>query len=180
MGFIIHPSGTSSMRGSRNFRQGGPGQTDKKKLWQRFFFYIVLSLFYRSQMGDFKEIYHFQGSRGGPNFSRGGPLFFQGVQLLIPYRNPYNLWFSRGGGVSGPPVPPLDPHLSSVITQQALQCSSGHSFLSWLILILTATLMSLRIDFKLKKGPAPLRNFADIYYLKEQSKLRQIRDVCTL
>ena len=32
------------------------------------------------------------GSRGGPTFSRGSN-FFQGggVQLLIPYRNPYNL-----------------------------------------------------------------------------------------
>ena len=28
--------------------------------------------------------------------------------------------------------------------------------------------------------PDPLRNFADTSYLKEQSKLRQIRDVCTL
>ena len=45
------------MRGSRNFRQGGPGQTDKIS----------------------------SGSIGGPTFSGGG------VQLLIPYRNPYNL-----------------------------------------------------------------------------------------
>ena len=55
----------------------------------------------------------FQGFRGGPTFSRGGgglQLFPGGVQLLIPCRNPYNLWFSKG---SGPPVPPppLDPHL---------------------------------------------------------------------
>ena len=40
-------------------------------------------------MVNFKEIYHFfkvPGGGGGPTFSRGG-----GVQLLIPYRNPYNL-----------------------------------------------------------------------------------------
>ena len=49
------------MRGSRNFRQGGPGQTDKKS----------------------------SGSIGGPTFSRGGGG--GGFQLLIPYRNPYNL-----------------------------------------------------------------------------------------
>ena len=30
------------------------------------------------------------------------------------YRNPYNLWFSRGGGGGGggrPHIPPLDPHM---------------------------------------------------------------------
>ena len=47
-------------------------------------------------MVNFKEIYHFQGARGGPTFSGGGggSKFSReggGVQLLIPYRNPYNL-----------------------------------------------------------------------------------------
>ena len=92
------------MRGSRNFRQGGPGQYDKKALTTLFFFcfFLVLSLFYRSQMVNFKEIYHFsrfqRGSNifqgvGGPNFPGGGPYFpgGGGVQLLIPCRNPYNL-----------------------------------------------------------------------------------------
>ena len=75
---------------------GGPGQSDKKSSdFFFFFFFIVLSLFNRSQMVNFEEIYHFsrfqrasnifQGG-GGPTFTRGG-----GVQLLIPYRNPYNL-----------------------------------------------------------------------------------------
>ena len=38
------------------------------------------------------------------------------------------------------------------------------------------------IDFWLKKVllPPPLGNFADIVYLKEQSFLIQMRDVCTL
>ena len=37
------------------------------------------------------------------------------------------------------------------------------------------------IRLQAKKGPAhPLGNFADISYLKEQSKLRRIRDACTL
>ena len=67
------------MRGSRNFRQGGPGQADKESSDNVFF--LVLSLFYRSQMVNFKEIYHFsrfqRGSNifqggGGPTFSRGG------------------------------------------------------------------------------------------------------------
>ena len=36
--------------------------------------------------------------------------------IAILYRNPYNLWFSRGGGgPDPPPPPPLDPHLPLVI-----------------------------------------------------------------
>ena len=73
---------------------GGPGQSDKKSS-DNVFFFLVLSLFYRRQMVNFKEIIIFQGSRGGPTFSRGGSNFFQGggggVQLLISNRNPYNL-----------------------------------------------------------------------------------------
>ena len=60
-----------------------------------FAFFLVHSLFYRSQMVNFKDNINFQGSGWGPNFSGmggGGPTFFRGggVQLLIPYRNPYN------------------------------------------------------------------------------------------
>ena len=91
---------------------GGPGQSDKKSSDNGFFFcvffFIVLSLFYRSQMVNFKEIYHCSRFQRGSNiFQGGGVQFFPGrVQLLIPYRNPYNLWFSRGGGVRTP-CPPL-------------------------------------------------------------------------
>ena len=38
------PALTCNMRGSRNFCQGGPGQSDKKALMT--FFILVLSLFY--------------------------------------------------------------------------------------------------------------------------------------
>ena len=61
------------MRGSRNFCQGGPGQSDKKKALTVCFFvvvFLVLSLFYRREKVNFKENYLFQGSRGGPTFSR--------------------------------------------------------------------------------------------------------------
>ena len=93
------------MRGSRNFRQGGggggggPGQTDKKALTTFFFFFFFF--FFRTQLilqksnAQFQinlSSIIFQGSRGGPTFSRGGgPTISRGVQLLIPYRNPYNL-----------------------------------------------------------------------------------------
>ena len=118
------------MRGSRNFRQGGVQVSLTKKssdvfFFFFFFFFLVLSLFYRSQMVNFKEIYHFsifQGSRGGPTFSRGVQLFPGGVQLLIPYRNPYILWFSRGG--PDPLSPPLDPHLQLLTLDDTLVVTS--------------------------------------------------------
>ena len=79
------------MRGSRNFHQGGgggPGQSDKKALTTIF---LVLSLFYRSQMVNFKEIYRFSRRQMGSNFFQGVQLFPGGVQLIFPYRNPFNL-----------------------------------------------------------------------------------------
>ena len=92
---------------------GGPCQSDRNKALTTFFF-VVLSLFYRSQKVNFKGIYHFsrfkrwsnifQGGGGVPTFSRGGG---GGVQLHIPYRNTYNVWFSRGGGGGPDPLSPL-------------------------------------------------------------------------
>ena len=79
------------MRRSRNFHQGGgegPVQSEKKALTTIF---LVLSLFYRSQMVNFKEICRFLRLQMGSNFFQGVQLFPGGVQLLIPYRNPYNL-----------------------------------------------------------------------------------------
>ena len=48
----------------------------------------------------------FQGGGGGSNFFKGGG----GVPSGNFYRNPYNLWFSRGGGPE-PLSPPLNPHM---------------------------------------------------------------------
>ena len=68
----------------QEFSSGVPGQSDKKTLTTLFF--LVLSLFYRSQMVNFKEIYHFsrfqrgsnifQGRGGGSNFFQGGPFAY--------------------------------------------------------------------------------------------------------
>ena len=66
------------VRGSRNFGQGGPGQTDKKKALTTFFFSPQLiaevkwsvskkSIIFQGSRG----VQHFQGG-GGPTFSRGG------------------------------------------------------------------------------------------------------------
>ena len=81
------------MRGSRNLiggggGVGGGGQSDKKALTTIF---LVLSLFYRGQMVNFKEIYRFSRLKMGSNLFQGVQLFPGGVQLLIPYRNPFNL-----------------------------------------------------------------------------------------
>ena len=55
------------------FVRGGPGQVDKKALTR---FFLVLSLFYRGQMVNLKEIYHFSRFQRGSNFSRGGPIAY--------------------------------------------------------------------------------------------------------
>ena len=68
-------------------------------------------------MVNFKEIYFFQGSRGGPTFSRGGggSNFFQGgSNCLFPIETHITCDFPGG---SGTPVPPsgsaLDPPLKN-------------------------------------------------------------------
>ena len=82
---------------------GGGGSTS---IWQKknsdsvvclfliFAFFLVLGLFYGSQMVNFKEKYHFSRFRRGSKFFQGWGG--GGGQLLILYRNPNNLWFSRG------------------------------------------------------------------------------------
>ena len=94
---IKFQNGLSVMRGSRNFRQGGGGpvQSDKKALTTFFVCFLVLSLFYRSQMVNFKEIYHFL------RFQRGSNIFQR-----------FQHFPGGGGGGLGHPLPPLDPHLS--------------------------------------------------------------------
>ena len=70
---------------------GGPGQMARKQPGQRFFFILVLNLFYSLQRGSnglfTEKTLLFQGSRGGPTFFGGGGV---GV-LLFPGGNAYNL-----------------------------------------------------------------------------------------
>ena len=85
-------------------------------------FYLVLSLFYSLQRGSNGFIAEktllilYQGSKGGPLFSRGGDIkLFPGVGPNASFfRNPYSyLLFSRGDVRT--PYPPLDPHMCNVI-----------------------------------------------------------------
>ena len=55
-----------------------------------FLFFFVLNLFYRSPVVTFKENYYLPRFQWGWNIFQGSN-FLQGVQLLFPYRNPYNL-----------------------------------------------------------------------------------------
>ena len=83
----------NNMRGSRNFVRGGgggPGPTARKQPGRLFVcVFSVLNLFYSLHRGSngfiTEKTVLFQGSRGGPTFSRGGG----GSKCF--YRNPYNL-----------------------------------------------------------------------------------------
>ena len=109
------------MRGSRDFCQS----------------YLVLSLFYSLQRGsngfiaEITILILYQGSRGGPLFSRGGgggiKLFpgggGGGVQMLISLETHERTCYFPGGDV-WTPYPPLDPHMGNVIiTRQYLSQS---------------------------------------------------------
>ena len=77
---------SAAMRGSRNFCHWGGGgggggvhvNLTKKNsdsvvcLFLFFAFFLVLGLFYRSQMVNFKEKYHFSRFRRGSKFFPGG------------------------------------------------------------------------------------------------------------
>ena len=86
--------------------------------------YLVLSLFYSLQRGSNGFIAEktililYQGSRGGPFFSRGGRVKLfpggGGGQNANFFRNPCTCYFPGGGGVRAP-YPPLDSHMGNVI-----------------------------------------------------------------
>ena len=86
----------------QDFRQGGPGQSDKKSP-DNVFLFLVLSLFYLSQMVNFEENYHFsrfqRGSNifqgGGSNFFQGGPGGGGGVEARRPENSLDNVFFSH-------------------------------------------------------------------------------------
>ena len=90
----------------RYFQTFSVGQSDQKKLWQRFLFFFSPQLILQKSNGQFQRTLSFSRFQGGgvQHFPGGG------VQLLIPYRNPYNLWFSRGGGGVRTPCPSLWIH----------------------------------------------------------------------
>ena len=107
--------------------EGGGGGEGSRSVWQKSSEndFLVLSLFYTSQMVNFKEIYRFSRLQMGSNFFQGVQLFPGGVQLLIPYRNPFDLWFSRGGP---DPLPPLWIRTCAALTASWLRLQYIISF----------------------------------------------------
>ena len=83
------------MRGSRNFRQGGGGgggvqvRLTKKSSDKVFFFLQKSNGQFHRNLSFFKVQEGFQHFPGGVQLFPGGGG--GGVQLLISYRNPYNL-----------------------------------------------------------------------------------------
>ena len=76
------------MRGSRKFRQGGPGQSDKKRSDNVFF---GPQLILQKSNGQFQgNLSFFKVPEGVEHFPGGLTFSREGVQLLIPYRNQYN------------------------------------------------------------------------------------------
>ena len=93
--------------------RGFGGRRQHARIQEFCQFYLVLSLFYSLQRGSNGFIAEktvlilYQGSRGGPLFSRGGGVsnFFQGgVQMLISLETHIRTCYFPGG-VSGPPYP---------------------------------------------------------------------------
>ena len=94
-------------------------------------FYLVLSLFYSLKRGSNGFIAEktilllYKGSRGGPFFpGEGVQLFSRGVQMLISIETHICTRYFPGG-VSGPPIPPLDPHMDNVIITGQYLLQSG-------------------------------------------------------
>ena len=94
---------------SRNFFQGGSRSDGQKIVWTTFFFFspqLILQLRAGVQRFYYRENYTFSRIKSGSNnFQGGGFQLFPGGPNAKFYRNLYNLWFSRGGGVWTPCSP---------------------------------------------------------------------------
>ena len=108
------------MRGSKNFFRGTWPDGQKKRSGQRCFILVLNYLFYSLQMGGMvllqRKLYFSKDPEWVEYFPGWGRLllfFRRGVQMLISIETHITCDFPGGGG-SGPPIPPLDPHLFPV------------------------------------------------------------------
>ena len=84
---------------------------------------LILQLTEGIQWFNNRENYTIKGYRGVQHFPGGGGGGGGGANANF-YRNPYNLWFSRGRG----PITPLDLHLKPITLRMAriacIQCTN--------------------------------------------------------
>ena len=73
----------------QEFSSGGPGQAEKSS--DNVFVFFSPQPILQKLNGQFHRNLSFFKVPEGSNIFQGGPIAF-------PYRNPYNLWFSKGGG----------------------------------------------------------------------------------
>ena len=119
---VICPFITYTCADPGNFVRGVHIRRPKNTMF--FFVFLVLNLFYSLQRGS-NGFNTDQGSKGGSNILQGGPTYYRGGVQQFPggptfsrgrgpnpnfYRNPYNLCFSRGGGVRTPYLPSGSAH----------------------------------------------------------------------
>ena len=100
----------------------GPGQSDKKALTTIF----LVSLFYRSQMVNFKEIYRFSRLQMGSNFFQGVQLFPGVSNCLFPIETHLICDFQEG--VRTPCPPPSGSTLGAALTASWLRLQYIISF----------------------------------------------------
>ena len=99
----------------QEFSSGGGGVQVNltKKLF--FFFFSPLLILLRSKGSFRRNLSFFKVPEGVQHFPGGSNFFFfpGGSNCLFPIETHITCDFPGGGGgwVSGPPVPPLDPHL---------------------------------------------------------------------
>ena len=85
--FFTGGSTSRSMRGSRNFRQGGGSRSVRRKSSDNFFFSFSPQLILQKSNGQFQRnlsffkvqegVQHFAGGGGGgSNFCQGGPIAY--------------------------------------------------------------------------------------------------------
>ena len=105
----------------QEFSSGGVQVSLTKKALTFFWvFFFVLSLFYQSQMVNFKEIFHFSRFKRGSNIFQGGSNFFQrGSNCLFPIEAHITCDFP-GGGVRTPSPPPPPPSGSALAIKMNL------------------------------------------------------------
>ena len=110
--FVLTPRCFAYRHAATTFYQLQRGLGGRRQL------YLVLSLFYSLQRGSNVFIAEktililYQGSRGGPLFSRGGGgvKLFPGVQMLISLETHVRICYFPGGGGSGSLSPSGSAH----------------------------------------------------------------------